>query len=289
LATIKNQIHMKNLKLLTLIFIFTSLLNSCKIFTPMTQGDPIIANNYGYQPLDPLPVDIQSCGTEIDPLTRQSDVLNSLSDETIRLVIGEVQANGTVSYGGAKMGYKGSSYEVIIDYMKFQTYPKMFRYLRTMEGEKQKTKIFALNDSISEGINNAKNGIIPLYIGVGLRLKATITVNKGEVDLGNLIAIGAAAQAKKITGTMVVQTLGISGEKISSLIPMPSEISSTTIQNSIMALSTIKSKLYDTDTKIIPRTIGFYNNLGGGESTVNELITNCLTGNAIIELGINCK
>lgn len=265
--------------ILTTIILVTLTLTGCKTTLPTTDGDPLNAVSYGYQPLDPLPVDVHLNGKKIDPLTKQKEVLNTLSDETIRLVMGEVEGGGHISYGAAKIGYKGHSYEIIIDYMKFQTYPKLFKY----SVKDNKTSIYNLVEDLPSGTTVDEN-ILPLYVGVGLRLKASITVNEGSVDLGNLFAIGMAAQAKKVTGTLVVQTLGISGDKITGLIPMPTEISPTSIQNAIMALATIKSKIYDTDTKITPRTIGFYNVLGGGKEIVNGLISNCLQGNAIIEL-----
>jgi hypothetical protein len=264
-------------KIIIITFLATLALTGCKTSLPTTSGDPLNAVAYGYQPLDPLPVDVILNGSKIDPLTKHNEVLNALSDETIRLVMGEVQGGGHISYGTAKMGYQGHSYEIVIDYMKFQTYGKPFRYTQ----KDDKTDVLALTDA--EQVN-AKKNILPLYVGVGLRLKASITVNEGNVDLGNLFSIGMAAQAKKVTGTLVVQTLGITGDKVTGLIPMPTEISPTSIQNAIMAVATIKSKIYDPETKITPRTIGFYNVLGGGKEVVNELISDCLQGNAEIQL-----
>jgi hypothetical protein len=101
-------------------------------------------------------------------------------------------------------------------------------------------------------------------------------VHEGMVDLGSLFAIGLAAQAKKITGTLVVQTLGISGEGISAIIPMPAEINSSTIQNAILSLGSIKAKMYESDIIITPRVVGVYNNLGGDIQTINAIISELL-------------
>jgi hypothetical protein len=38
---------------------------------------------------------------------------------------------------------------------------------------------------------------VPVYIGVGLRLKANILVKKGSVDLGSLFAIGIVLEQSK--------------------------------------------------------------------------------------------
>ncbi|MCG9545657.1 hypothetical protein L1D37_18125 [Vibrio sp. Isolate33] len=84
--------------------------------------------------------------------------------------------------------------------------------------------------------------IISTYIGIGLRLTASIQVKKGNVDLGSLFALGATAESNQISGSLVIQTLGISGESISSIMLMPSEISRTTIPNANLASGAMKEK-----------------------------------------------
>jgi hypothetical protein len=98
---------------------------------------------------------------------------------------------------------------------------------------------------------------IPLYMGLGVRMMAAITVIEGKVNLSSPIGLGAAAQANQISGGLMVQTLGASGSGISSAIPIPSELNATTIQNAIMALGTVKSKLYDEKNVLVsPQIVG---------------------------------
>lgn len=227
---------------------------------PKTAGDPQLAPSYGYHPIDPLPVRLKA---EAPP--SNAKILDALPDETMRIAIGQIQANGGITFGPAKAGVAGNSYVVVLDYVKFET------------------KSFGVDISVADGRKTASLSaqksppvIVPVYVGVGLRLTANITVNEGSVDLGNLFALGAAAQAKQVSGTLVVQTLGISGESVSTIIPMPSEINASTIQNAIMALGAIKAKIYDTGTRINPRVVGVYNNLGGGQETINGFISSLL-------------
>ncbi|PHX05153.1 hypothetical protein [Vibrio splendidus] len=229
-------------------------------------GIPIDNNksNYGYHPLDPLPVNIVA--TSGKPPTNQ-ELLESLPDETMRIAIGELDSKGSLTYGPATVGVAGNSYIVILDYMKFNT--NALPVIVTSNDFGQKSA------SLTKDRNQA-NVIVPTYIGIGLRMTANIKVNKGKINLGSLFALGAAAESKQISGSMVIQTLGISGESISSIMPMPSEISSTTIQNAILALGTMKAKMYDDDTHITPRVIGVYNNLGGGSETINGFISTML-------------
>jgi hypothetical protein len=85
--------------------------------------------------------------------------------------------------------------------------------------------------------------------------------------------VGVAAQEKRVTGSMVIQTLGISGENVSPVIPMPGDLSMSSIQSAIQALSTIKSKMYDPKTTITPRIIALFNSIGGGIETRNSCIS----------------
>lgn len=236
-----------------------------------TQGDPKNAPNYGYTPIDPLPINFKflddSTTSTGSTVHTSIDLLNALPDETVRLAIGQFDAQGSVAFGPASLGVSGGSYVVVLDYIKFTTLPQPITTMSNSTGEKNYRR--ASQSTTSETS-------VPVYVGVGLRLTANVTVKRGSVNLGNLIALGIAAQSNKITGTLVVQTLGISGEGISANIPMPSDINQTSIQNAIQALGTIKANIYSGKTIINPRVVGIYNNLGGGAQTVNRFISQVL-------------
>ena len=249
---------------------------SCNtIKTPTTLGDPSNANSYGYHPMDPLPAWIEN---KTEKPISNAILLASMPDETIRLAIAEVTLDGVLNFGTMSVGMAHHNYVVILDYIKYST---DFFPVELDKNDPQEFKIlprYELN-SYDDNTNSVSQGdaVVPVYVGVGLRLTANVTVNKDGVDLGNLFAIGAQASAKAITGTLTVQTLGISGENISAIIPMPSEINPTTIQNAILALGTIKAKLYDDKTVVTPRVVGVYNNIGGSAKTINRFISSILT------------
>lgn len=260
------------MRILTIGFLIVGvMLSGCASWSlpsPKTPGDPQLARSYGYHPIDPLPVRLKADGN-----VTSRRILDSLPDETMRIAIGQVQANGGITFGPAKAGVAGNSYLVILDYIKFET--KSFGVDITDTAGTRTANLSA---------SPAPQVIVPVYVGVGLRLSANVTVNEGTIDLGNLFALGAAAQAKQVSGTMVVQTLGISGESVSSIIPMPSEINASTIQNALVSLGAIKAKLYDQGTEVNPRVVGVYNNLGGGQETVNGFISSLLQQQQILEL-----
>lgn len=278
--------------------------------------------NYSYHPLDPLPIRVISTEAHLPKEINSTylkengntSVLTNLPDETMRLAIGEITEEGTITFGPAKAGVKGKSYIVILDYIKFNTLslPIVEKksgdkiaiqqdYIEMLKSDLKKNKsnhsvfniesLLLSNDSTSKNSSNKViecehtpstlktnkndflNKVIPIYIGVGVRLTANVTVNEGKVDLGNLFALGTAANNQKISGTLVIQTLGISGESISPIIPMPSEITPSTIQNAILAIGTIKSKIYDEKTIIHPRVVGVNNTLVGDENKINDFIS----------------
>lgn len=272
------------------------IMSSCKVIKSATdksgqsttQGDLKNAQSFGYQPLDPLPVEVnlkeKLTHDSTNFLPYNTRLMNSLPDETMRIAIGEIDVNSNISFGTAKLGYAGSSYVVILDYIKFDT--KSFPTKLIKVNDKDSGMAKALVDTIGfvPLISDSKerpDAVIPVYVGIGLRLSATVRVNSGNVDLGNLFALGVAAEAKQITGTLVIQTLGISGENISSIIPMPNQINTTTIQNAIMALGSIKAKMYQREVRVNPRIVGFYNNVGGGKATANQFISTFLSGKII--------
>ncbi|MEW7291053.1 hypothetical protein [Aquimarina sp. 2304DJ70-9] len=259
-----------------ILLLMTIVLASCKSSQqlPDTLGDQKNAVSFGYQPIDPLPVDLyigsedKLKAFERDNVTNKK-IMSTLPDETMRLAIGKIDSKGNTSFASAKIGYAGSSYIVILDYIKFDT--------KSLSLEVAKDSLDNIIDFRIPLKYDESNFVVPVYVGVGLRFTATIQVNEGSVDLGNLFALGLAAESKKVTGTLLIQTLGVSGKDISSLIPMPSQINTTTIQNAIMSLSSIKAKMYEDDSELNPRIVGFYNNIGGGQNTAQKLISSVMS------------
>ncbi|MEZ9244819.1 hypothetical protein AB4179_11285 [Vibrio lentus] len=117
---------------------------------------------------------------------------------------------------------------------------------------------------------------IPVYVGIGIRLKANINVLKGSVELGNLSALSLAAQNGEVSGSMSVQTLGINGSSIRSSMLFLSKLDETTIQNAIQAMSSIKADIGKEDTTLTPCLIGYQNLVGAsshGIRTISSLLT----------------
>ncbi len=270
---------------LTIILFFAITLTGCasfktRIIAPLkTQGDPLNSPSYGYTPLDPVSADIDS-----SLLKLKESVANVLTDETMRLAIGNVSGSGNITYGKSLIGVKGQRYIVVLDYIKYVTIPFPVTFDRD-SSELHIVSFSAYNatDNKDTKDNGSEKSIIPLYVGVGLRITADITINTDSLSL-DLFGLGAAASLHKASGTLVIQLLGVSNEKISDLIPFPSKLDESTVENAIVALATIRSKMYDKDTRLYPQVVGYYNNIGGlGMEVTNNVISTILTKPIIVK------
>jgi len=119
---------------------------------------------------------------------------------------------------------------------------------------------------------------VPIYIGIGLRVNANITSIKGGVNIAGLGAIGAAAGSTNLSGTLVVQTLGVNGKSISAALPIQSQLNQTTAENALVAVGAIKALLYESETVITPRVVGMYLPFSGGKPLVNAIISQISQG-----------
>lgn len=272
-------------------------LNSCTTLppTPISVGEQ--KSSFSYIPLDPLPV-ISEFPIDCDPSKiKSSSILASLPDQAVRIAIGQYDDSGTLQFGPVKVGTQGNSYQIILDYINVDATnipvivertaikPGASRYnvsvYEVAPVRETQYRVYRDPDSplfksqiAKPKYSNGEKVIIPVYFGVGLRLTASITVRKGNVNLSSLGSIAANAEAGNLTGSLIVQTLGITGRSISTSLPLPSELNQTTVQNAILALGSIKAILYDKEnTTVTPRVVGIYNPIGGGQPVVNGIIS----------------
>lgn len=219
------------------LFILTTtmfILTSCDSSKILTQGKTY-ENFRGFEPIDPIEyleeVAIVENGEIVFkyPLKlKKNEILGFLANETVLVSVGQFSGEGKLGYGPASFSIKGSSYKITMDYMKFAT-------LR----EKNDT------------------GKIAGYkrVGVGLRIIANVTAMESGVNLGDLFAIGLAAKANKVSGTLMLEIIGIKSKDVTAVLPLPSEINQSTIQSAMQAMATIKSKIYEDGTELYPQVM----------------------------------
>lgn len=273
----------------------------------MTAGEQI--SGYTYIPVDPFSVETNRGGScqkinMSDPLESENnvdlsripfkDLLASLPDNAVRMTTEQFFRSGAVTYGSSKVNANADSYRVTVDYINADTtnekfwIKKMVKRLDTGEFESVSLTVQLTSDkynieSIYFEVDRAAKhretpkGFVefnlPVYVGIGLRIIANIETSEGSVNISGLGAIGAEAEAKRLRGSLTVQTLGVNGQAIAAALPIQSELNRTTAQNAVVAVGSIKALLYEKGTIIVPRVVGFYLPFPGGKPLVNAIIS----------------
>ena len=269
-------------------------LSGCSSFpvlrSPQTIGER--SSGYTYIPLDPLPVQTRPGRTcRYDEATgglakgyKYKDLLDALPDNAVRMAIKEYDAKGKLSFGASSLGVEGRRYQVILDYINVDS--TNIRFYIKVKGDEilEVTRVDEADFPSAKARTNLTpeaiekltgNIVIPVYVGVGLRLTADLQVVRGSLNLSSLGAIAAGVESGRASGSLVVQTIGVTGKQVSTSLPMPSELNQTTVQNAILALGSIKAVIYDgKNTTITPRITGIYLPMRAGtEELVNRIVS----------------
>jgi hypothetical protein len=230
-------------------------------------------SGFTYVPLDPLAVQVGTSNCGAVPTGTQK-LMYALPDNAVRMAMQEVTADGSASFGPVTIGAKGKTYRVILDFVSVDTTNVRFQVANTSgstpvsalknirAAERLSVLRMKKDEAVKQGFDEF---VIPVYVGVGLRLTAVVTVREGKLNLAGLTGLGAAAEAKKASGSLIVQTLGINGPEVAAALPLPSELNVTTVQNAILSLGGIKSTLWSDKTRIAARVTGIYNPLPTGD------------------------
>jgi hypothetical protein len=266
---------------LTLALCCSLFLAGCTISSPATLGEKDRQEvSYGYTPIDPLPINFE----------KQDDIFSLLPDTTMRLAVGSFDSSGNITYGPVKVGMAGSRYQVILDYIQYAMLqiPVSVKELPLPDEARKAGKKHEYDVEVmpSGQAPDQYTRNIPVYVGIGLRLTADVTVVKDNVDLSNIVALGVAASSNEIHGTLTVQAMGISGELVSETLPLPSTLDQSTIQQAMMALGNIKAKAYGKDKILItPQVVAVYNPFNNsGPQTVTGLIEIVLQDQSSLKL-----
>lgn len=300
------------MKLLTMLM-FSLLLAGCSNiqrsaedhgWLPKSQAEH--SASYSYVPLDPIPVwsiSGPSCmgaagsdlaqlemklAVEKDPQFRIKSVLESLPDNAVRMAIKQISGKFTSSLGASSLGVEGSRYQVVLDYINVDSTNILF-YIQPGDKNVQPIVLRVPDETERNSPTQSKflsekernrgklevNTVIPVYVGVGLRLTADIKVLRGSVNLASLAAVASSVEAGNASGSLVVQTIGLTGKQVSVSLPMPSELNQTTVQNAILALGSIKAIINDENSATVtPRVTGIYLPIkGGSDELVNKIVS----------------
>lgn len=220
-----------------ILFVGLALL-SCKPTDDILKNAKPYEKFRGFEPVDPIEYEdeveiavlengIKKIVSKYIKLLTPEETLSFLNNETSIVSIGQIDIEGRITYLPINISAKHSSYKITMDYMKSTT--------------------------IAQGDQNGPYGY--KRVGVGLRLIAMITTSKANLNIGDISTIGAAVMSGEAHGTLMAECIGIKSKEVTALFPWPSEINQTTVQNAAMALATIKSKIYDPETKLFPQEV----------------------------------
>jgi hypothetical protein len=262
-------------------------------FKPQTEAER--ESGFTYIPIDPFSVEVipgDGCKeTTQEKAVSYKTLLQSLPDNAVRMLIERFNASGSVTYGPAKLGGKGESYRVTVDYINADTINMRIWLAETMQKldgsvnyvipflppgvdyNPDSRAYIVTSTKPKEDLSNYTEFNIPIYVGIGLRVTANIDVIGANANISGIGVIGAEAEAEKLKGSLIVQTLGVNGKSIAAALPIQSELNRTTAQNAIVAVGSIKALLYADETVVSPRVVGIYLPFPGGKPLVNALIS----------------
>jgi hypothetical protein len=258
---------------------------------PATIGEQ--ASGFGYVPLDGLGIiqayDVFTCHQDQDyqkpRIAEWRPILDALPDVSVRFAVASVEGGGALAFGPAKVTAEGRSYRAVLDYVNVDAVPVPF-YARKLVRAKSggvasnrgilaaldpaeevvsyEARVYYGNPNDETPLSWVRDGFdpitVPVYVGIGMRLTADIRAIKGGITLASLAAIASEAQANALSGTLTVQTLGVTGSSVATSLPLPSKLDQTTVENGIMALGSSRALIYgdDSATRKTARIVGLY-------------------------------
>lgn len=210
---------------------------------------------YTYQPLNPTTVwirdptakEIKDGHLDADETSNdfKKALLRDLDTEAVRIALNTLGGDAKFSAGVVGASVAGESYVLFVDYIKYFA----------------SSKIVDIDYKVinAKGIESKKQfkGTVPIYIGIGLRIRAEFQAHKSGLNISGLPAIAFAANSNGISGRLTVQTLGITGQEVTGLMPIISDISIASIQSAVQAVAAIKAKIYEDSTTVYPKIVGF--------------------------------
>lgn len=167
----------------------------------------------------------------IDTIPHNTALLHSLSNIEHSVTFYEIKNDGSLEFLGAGISAKNRTYQVIYDDIQFQTIP------------------FPLGDE-----KRNPSDTVQAYLGIGVRMTATISTKKKGLDLSDPLVL--SANRENVKGSIEIQIIGITSSKISGLVPTTTDLSTSSISSAIQSISIIRSHLYDPETIISPQLIG---------------------------------
>jgi hypothetical protein len=252
-------------------------------FLPMTQALPDVAVRFAIAEFK------GNAGLEFGPtaLTAKNEnyraVLDFVNSDsvTIRLLLRKV----AIFDGKVKYFHLSDDIEEKMPKVAYSFQAKLIPNQANFQNSLSENLSPAQSNAIKGGNLDNSEGwtevAFPIYIGVGFRLTADFQALQGNVALGGLGAIGANADAKKLTGSMTLQSIGVNGLGTTTALSLPNKLDQTTIEQSILAIGTGRALIYtdkeESKVRLSPRVIGLYSPIGSDPRMINAVYSELST------------
>lgn len=160
---------------------------------------------------------------------QQAKLKTLLPDFTIDYYIQKRNAEGKSFYGISGVTGEPGNYEIIYDITKSTTVPL---------------------SEVSEGASLSTY----IRVGVGIRIKASITTTQAGVDVSNLDHLAMAASKGELRGGLAFLLFGIDGPSVIAMSPNSNaRIDASAIDTFMQSVAILKSRIYDESVTLVPR------------------------------------
>ena len=153
--------------------------------------------------------------------------------------IARVEQGGGLSFAAAAVSHKNEQYVVTFLYNVYKTETR---------------------DSIT------------YKIGYGLRLIATLVTNSSNIDLGNLLKLGFSLNRKKTKGYLHTEVCGLVNSEFGAWVPILLDLSEAGINQCTQTFVTIKAKVSDSATFVLPQILEVKNNKKSATEPLNRAL-----------------
>ncbi|MEF1281357.1 hypothetical protein QTO05_19910 [Vibrio fortis] len=198
-------------------------------------GESILSNTYftdAYQPVQPFSFDPTKYARSIlpsdcmstDKALRKACWLDNLPNSEDYVFIADATSGGQLKYGTTGVSAKGGKYEIVSQWVRFINVKPIDSEGAVKSGEDHK-------------------------VGVGARIVATISTSEADINLGDLFAVAAAAERKKVSGSLLFTIQGIHGKGVDTYTPKVSKLDSENLLKALESIQNIKMLLH-TDKEI---------------------------------------
>jgi len=226
---ISNITKYNTMKILTLILLcITSIVEG--------QSKFVLQDNYdGYIPFPPIPYEgsLKIYDAEAEKVNdllavslKMEQLRTVLPDLSVESYLSKINSDGKVEYSSVSISANKEDYNVVYDIAKFTTV--------LLTNPDDACRIYG-------------------KVGVGIRIRADIKTRRKNLNVANLVGVGASASNNKLNGGISFQIFGIEGKDVVNLAPSSLTIDINSVNLALQAAATIKTRMYDEGINLSPR------------------------------------